>query len=94
MIEGSKKALALTDAQTRIIPGHGPLATQQDLKDYIEMLETVYARLTKLKEGGKSVEEALADAPSKKFDEKLGKGFMSPEMFVKCAYMGLLKHTA
>ncbi len=74
MIEGAKKALAVSDAQTRIIPGHGPLATQQDLKDYIEMLETVYARLTKLKEGGKSVDEAVAAAPTKEFDEKLGKG--------------------
>ena len=60
MIEGAKKALAVSDAQTRIIPGHGPLATQQDLKDYIDMLETVYERLSKLKQDGKSVDEAVA----------------------------------
>ena len=31
-------------------------------------------------------------APAKEFDEKLGKGFMKPEQFVRIAYTGLLKH--
>lgn len=93
MIAGAKKALALTDAKTRIVPGHGALATQDDLKGYVSMLETVYEKLQKSKAAGQSVDEVVAAAPSKEFDEKLGQGFMKPEMFVKCAYTSLLKHT-
>ena len=36
--------------------------------------------------------EVVAAAPAKEFDEKLGKGFMKPEQFVRIAYTGLLKH--
>ena len=31
MVEAADRALALCDAQTRIIPGHGPLGTRADL---------------------------------------------------------------
>ena len=92
MIAGAKKALALTDAKTRIIPGHGPVASQGDLKDYVTMLETVQEKLQKAKAAGQSVDEVVAAAPSKEYDEKLGQGFMKPEMFVRCAYTSLLKH--
>jgi glyoxylase-like metal-dependent hydrolase (beta-lactamase superfamily II) len=93
MIAGAKKALALTDEKTRIIPGHGPLAKQADLKDYVTMLETVYEKLEKAKAAGQSVDEVVAASPSKAYDEKLGQGFMKPEMFVRCSYTSLLKHT-
>ena len=35
---------------------------------------------------------AVAAAPTKEFDEKLGKGFFSAEQFVRFAYAGVLKH--
>jgi hypothetical protein len=45
-----------------------------------------------LKAAGKSVDEAVAAAPTKDFDEKLGGSFFKPEQFVRFAYTGLLKH--
>jgi cyclase len=92
MTAATKSAVALTDAKTKIIPGHGPMATQDDLKAYLAFLETMNERLVKLKQQGKTVEEAIAAAPTKDYDEKLGKGFLKPDVFVKCAYTGLLKH--
>ncbi len=92
MVEGVKRGLPLTDAKTKIIPGHGPIATQDDLRTYLTFPETVLERFSKLKAAGKSVDEAVASLPTKEFDEKLGAGFFKPEQFVRFAYTGLLKH--
>jgi cyclase len=87
-----RTALDYTDEKTRVIPGHGPLGTQQDLKDYLTFLEAMYERLHNLQSDGHTLEEAVSTLPSKSYDEKLGKGFMTPEMFVRCAYEGMLRH--
>ena len=92
MVEGVKRGLPLTDAQTKIIPGHGPVGTQDDLKSYLHFLETMLERFEKLKAEGKTVDEAVAAAPTKDFDEKLAGSFIKPEQFVRFAYTGLLKH--
>lgn len=87
-----RTALNYTDEKTRIIPGHGALATQQDLKDYLAFLEAMYERLHSLQSSGHTLEQAVSTLPTKAYDEKLGKGFMTPEMFARCAYEGLLRH--
>ncbi|HEX8312727.1 MAG TPA: MBL fold metallo-hydrolase, partial [Chthoniobacteraceae bacterium] len=92
MVAAVKTALTLTDATTKIIPGHGAVASQADLKGYLTFLETAHERLAKLKAAGKSADEAVAAAPFKDFDEKLGGGFLKPEQFARIAYEGLLRH--
>jgi cyclase len=92
MAAAAKQALAMTDAQTRVIPGHGPLGTQEDLKSYIAFLDTVFDRLTKLKDAGKTADEAVAALPTRGFDEERAAGLFKPEQFVRFAYAGLLKH--
>jgi glyoxylase-like metal-dependent hydrolase (beta-lactamase superfamily II) len=91
MVEAARAALPLTDAKTRIVPGHGPVATQNELKGFLGFLENVHDRLARLKEAGKSVDEAVAAAPTKEFDERLGGGFFKAEPFVRFSYTGLLK---
>ena len=92
MVGAIQRIAALTTPKTRIIPGHGPLATPDDLRGYLAFLETMLERFTKLKNEGKTVDEVVAAAPAKEFDEKLGKGFMKPEPFVRITYTGLLRH--
>jgi cyclase len=92
MAAAAKQALAMTDAKTRVIPGHGPLGTQQDLKSYLTFLETVHERLAKLKDAGKTVDEAVAALPTQGFDDERAAGLFKPEQFVRFAYAGLLKH--
>ena len=92
MVEAIRTASAMTTPKTRVIPGHGLLATPEDLRGYLAFLETMLERFTKLKNEGKTVDEVVALAPAKEFDEKLGKGFMKPEPFVRITYTGLLKH--
>jgi len=92
MTVAAKQALALTDAKTRVIPGHGPMGTQDDLKSYIVFLETVHERLAKLKDAGKTADEAVAALPTRGFDDERAAGMFKPEQFVRFAYAGLLKH--
>lgn len=89
MVAAAEKALSLTDAKTKIIPGHGPIATQDDLKGYRDMLAVTHERLGKLFKEGKSIDEVVAAKPMKDYDEKLGKGFMPPEKYLRCTYTGL-----
>ncbi len=78
------------DAKTRIIPGHGPMATKDDLKASHEMMATVYERLGRFQKEGKPAKEVVAAAPTKEFDARFGKG-MKPDQFVEIAYTGLLR---
>lgn len=77
------------DAKTRVIPGHGPMATKEDLKASSAMLHTVHERLAAMAKQGKSVEEVIASAPTKDLDDKWGKARPAAG-FVRQAYNSLL----
>lgn len=86
MIESADTALALVDAQTKIIPGHGPLGDKASLGKYRDVLVTVRDRVQKLKSGGQSLEQVVAAKPTKDLDDVWGKGFMQPDFFVTIVY--------
>ena len=92
MVDAVKRIAELAGPKTRIVPGHGRIATLEELRNHLSFLETMFERFSKFKAEGKTVEEVLAAAPTKEFDETLGKGFMKPEPFVRIAYTSLLKH--
>ena len=80
------------DAKTRIIPGHGVLASKEDLKATAEMLSTVTQRLEKMIKEGKSADEAVAAAPTKEFDDKYGHGSFKPDAWTRIAYTSVERH--
>ena len=51
-IAAQRRILDLADEETKIIPGHGPLANKKDLKAAVEMLETAHARVRALVDAG------------------------------------------
>ena len=89
MIQSLDRILAQTDEQTKILPGHGPLATRADLKDYREMLVEVRQRIKVLITAGKTIDEAVAAAPTKGFDAAWGDGYVTPEVFVRMVFSSL-----
>ena len=86
--------LKVGDAQTRIIPGHGAMASKTDLKANRDMLATVHDRLSAMARQGKTADEAVAAAPTKDFDARWASGRTNIENFVRGAYIGLLRHNA
>lgn len=83
MIAVADKILALTTEKTKIIPGHGPLATPKDLETFRDVLKEVRGRIVKLLDEKKSVDEVVAAKPTADFDEKWGRGFMKADGWVK-----------
>jgi len=86
MINAANKSLGMVDAQTRIVPGHGPLADRAALAKYRDVLVTVRDRVQKLKSEGQKVEEVVAAKPSAEFDAAWGGGFMAPDVFIGIVY--------
>src|SRR5438874_2704059 len=89
MIEAADRLLSLADADTKIVPGHGPLGTKSDYAKYREMLSTAADRVRKLKASGKSVEDAIAAKPLADLDADWGKGRLNGDGFVKVVYSTL-----
>jgi glyoxylase-like metal-dependent hydrolase (beta-lactamase superfamily II) len=89
MVTGAEKALAAVDAQTRIVPGHGPLGDRASLERYRLMLATIRDRVAALKSSGKALPDVQAAKPSASFDADWGKGFMAPDAFVALVYSTL-----
>jgi cyclase len=73
LIVSLEKILPQIPADARIIPGHGTLATKQDLADYINMLkETVHIVELKISEG-ETLEQMKKEKVLSKYDA-LGEG--------------------
>jgi len=92
MVAAADAMLKTADARTRIIPGHGALASKDDLMASRDMLATVHQRLAGFAKQGKTVDEAVAAAPTKDLDAKWGAGFMNGENFTRITYTGFLRH--
>ncbi len=89
MIAAADRGLAIAGPKTRIIPGHGSLATRADLEATQKMLVSIRDRVLKLIEFGQSRNEVIAAKPTRAFDEKWGNGFIKPDSFAGIAYDAL-----
>lgn len=89
VIAAVEEILAIANSGTKIIPGHGPLASRKDLVAYRDMLEDVRARIGALVAAGKSVDEVQAAHPTAAYDAAWGNGFLKPAQFVSILYAGL-----
>ena len=86
--DATKTLVALTDAQTRVIPGNGPIQSKADLQAHSDMCGTMRTRFVEMMRKGMSAKDMLAAAPTKEFDSKWG----NPELFITNAYPGLWGH--
>jgi len=89
MIAAADQILAITDTNTKFIPGHGPMGTRADLERYRDMLKGVRAAIQPLVAAGKTADEVVAAKPTAKLDETWGNGFLKPEQFQRIVYASL-----
>jgi glyoxylase-like metal-dependent hydrolase (beta-lactamase superfamily II) len=82
-VDGVLKTVA---DDTKIIPGHGPLATKADVKAYRDMLAASRDAVKPLVAAGKSLDEVKAAKPTAALDEKWGKGFIKPDVWAGILY--------
>jgi cyclase len=89
MITAADRTLSIVDASTRIIPGHGSMTDRQGLQEYRDMLAEAQSRIAKLKQQGKTLDEAVAAKPTADLDPKWGKVGLAPDFFVTLVYTTL-----
>lgn len=80
------RGLALSDADTVVVPGHGPVSNRVELAAYAAMLKGYRDRVAALKAEGKTLAQVIAAKPTAATDETLGKAFIKPERFVTFIY--------
>lgn len=89
LIHTVDQILARINPETKIVPGHGSLATRADLLAYRDMMGAVRDRIRTLIEEGKSMDQVVAAAPTKDFDGKWGGGYVSSAVFVQMVFSSL-----
>ena len=88
-IAAADAVLSRSDANTKIIPGHGALANKADMQRFHDMLVAVRGKIQALIDQGMSENEVVAAKPTAEFDAAWGQGFMNPENFTRFSYQSL-----
>jgi glyoxylase-like metal-dependent hydrolase (beta-lactamase superfamily II) len=88
MVAATRTLIELSNAETRVIPGTGPIQTRADLQAQYDMLNTMRDRLAKMMRQGMSAKDMLAAGATKDFDARWG----DPTLFVSVSYRGLWLH--
>jgi cyclase len=89
MIAATDIYLKLTNAKTRIVPGHGPTADKAALAEYHTMLVTARDRMAKLVKEGKSEDDVVAAKPFADLDAKWAPTELASKNFVRVVYHSL-----
>lgn len=89
MIAAVEGMLALSNAATRIVPGHGALSNQAELRAYRDMLVEVRARVSAALAGGVSLDALVKTRPLQDLDGRWGRGVMRSDDFLRSAYASL-----
>jgi glyoxylase-like metal-dependent hydrolase (beta-lactamase superfamily II) len=86
VIDAADAVLALARPDTKIIPGHGELASPVELRAYRDMVVSVRDRVTQLRGQGMSEDQVVAASPTQAFDAAWGQ---NGERFVRAVYRSL-----
>jgi cyclase len=89
MIAAAEIYLKLTNAKTRIVPGHGPLADKAALMEYHKMLITARDRMAKLVKEGKNEADVVAAKPFADLDAKWAPTELASSNFIRVVYHSL-----
>ena len=83
--------IAMTNADTIIIQGHGPLARRGDLIAWRDMIATAVTRVTALKDARRTLEQAKAAKPLDGLNSDTNT-FFQPDAFVESIWGSLEAH--
>lgn len=89
VVAGVEAVLAKINDDTVVIPGHGPLATKADLKNYHAFLKSAVSRIAALKSSGKSVDQIVAAKPLKDFEAEWGDGFLKTDVWISIVFAAI-----
>ena len=82
MIAGLEKALAMLPPNVRVIPGHGPISTPDDVRKFIAMMKDTRALVANALQAGQSAEDMKKANVLAKYGD-LGKGFIKTDAWIE-----------
>lgn len=82
-IAAQEAVWAMSDADTRIIPGHGELTDRDGLRRDIDMLRDARSRVAALLAQGLDEEQVLAAAPLADYHDEFNWGFITTERMTR-----------
>jgi cyclase len=88
VIAAADKALALANDQTKIIPGHGEVASKADLSAYRKMLSDIVTKVGAGIKTKKTLDQIKATRPADGYGVKAD-GFITADAFVEVVYKEL-----
>jgi glyoxylase-like metal-dependent hydrolase (beta-lactamase superfamily II) len=86
-IAAANKGLELAGSSTKIVPGHGPIATRAELAAYRDMLVDIRTKVAAGIQAGRSLAEIQASKPAAPYG--MPDGFIKPDGFVETVYTSL-----
>jgi glyoxylase-like metal-dependent hydrolase (beta-lactamase superfamily II) len=82
--------LAVTSADSIIIPGHGkPVSNKAELMEFRDMLVAIRDNVAGLKKQGRTRDETVAAKPTAAYDAKFGQFVIDPGFFTRLVYQGV-----
>lgn len=89
MISAVALGMELANAETQVIPGHGPMSNLEELTAYHAFLTATQNNVQALIDQGMTLEQAVAAKPTAEWDDTLGKVWITPEQMVIFIYNSL-----
>ncbi len=85
MIAGVEKVLGMLPPDVKIIPGHGPISTSEDMRKFVEMMKETRQLVVDAVKEGKTIQQMKQDKLLAKYQDK-GRGFIKAENWIDALY--------
>jgi glyoxylase-like metal-dependent hydrolase (beta-lactamase superfamily II) len=92
VVRAVELALSMANDSTRVIPGHGPVATRAELSAYRDMLVDIRTKVAAGIASGQTLAAIQAGKPAARYG--MPGGFIKPDQFVEAVYNSLRKPAA
>ena len=80
---GMQRLIDMADDETKIMPGHGPVASRADLQKDLDMLVDAEARVKALIDEGMAPEDIVAAKPLADYHDEYNWGFITTEVMTR-----------
>lgn len=86
MIKAHERILSIADKNTIIIPGHGKLATIEEVKEVLTMLKETREIVASEKAKGTALEDLIPLQPLRDYHERWNGNFITSDLFVQIIF--------